>query len=419
MLGDLAAMLECADAIRNNAVTVWDRRQWQQQQQQPRSLDWEVGSYASSASASSASSAGIRPQPVAVRRIDKDYVGLLVWSGQNLMCGAEERGWRATEQLLDGLLQVGYAAPAPYCPPPCHPFGDSICLTLNVATPLPPQVLEVSLKGLLPPVGALRAPYVAAEAAGPNLDANGRKTVAGATSPPESIRLDYCSRDNRTVTFQLDMCGVHRPIRATRSFIKPSFRQAGSGGGASTTSSAEAAREIEGKLELAAAVVCVAAASALHGGVFLGQGLASVLPAHALIAGPYALLLLLALLLQLNPAAAVVSGGRRFWGGDPVSGQQQQRMTMMRTLACASHVAAMLSLRVAQLLMLQGHIGVPLAMAESIRLALDWPAQVRSPPVNCCSYSLRRPVCVCVVVPQVCALPYYFTCTSNPYHMYC
>ena len=117
MLGDLAAMLECADAIRNNAVTVWDRRQWQQQQQQPRSLDWEVGSYASSASASSASSAGIRPQPVAVRRIDKDYVGLLVWSGQNLMCGAEERGWRATEQLLDGLLQVRFAAPAPYCPP--------------------------------------------------------------------------------------------------------------------------------------------------------------------------------------------------------------------------------------------------------------------------------------------------------------
>ena len=42
----------------------------------------------------------------------------------------------------------------------------------------------------------------------------------------------------------------------------------------------------------------------------------------------------------------------------------------------AALAAASAGLRAAQLLMLQGRIAVPLAMAESIRLALDWPAQV-------------------------------------------
>ena len=250
-------------------------------------------------------------------------------------------------------------------------------------------------------MGALRAPYVAEEADAPNLDANGRKMVAGAVSPPESVRLDYCSRDNRTVTFQLDERGVHRPVRATRSFVKtPSWRAGPEGAAAGNLSSDTGEGGIEGKLQLAAGVVCVAAASALHGGIFLGQGLATVLPSHALIAGPYAVLLLLALLLQLKHPSSSVVGGRRV-GGDPVSGHLQRRMVMMRLLACASHVAAMLSLRAAQLLMVLGHIAVPLAMAESIRLALDWPAQVRAFCVcvfNVCTYTCITMYCQCAAV---------------------
>lgn len=114
MLDDLAAMLECADAIHSSVDTVWDRRQHQQRQ---RHVDWEARgdafSSSSYSSASSASPAAVthRPRPIALRRMDKDYVGLLVWSGQNLVCGAEERGWRATEKMLDGVLQVRLAAP--------------------------------------------------------------------------------------------------------------------------------------------------------------------------------------------------------------------------------------------------------------------------------------------------------------------
>lgn len=244
-------------------------------------------------------------------------------------------------------------------------------------------MLETSLKGLLPPVGALRPPYVATDPPCPNLDGSGGLKAAGAGTAllPESIRLAYSSRDNRTVTFQIDNSGVRRPVTATRSFIKPPSWQAGLGG--AVTAVEDSILGLKGKLEFAAAVVCMAVASALHGGFFLGQGLASVLPAHALIAGPYAALLLLLLFLPLlmppaATAAAAVGSSSRRGGCDPAAAMQQRRRRakLLRTLATASHVAAMLSLRAAQLLMLQGHIAVPLAMAESIRLALDWPAQV-------------------------------------------
>ncbi len=51
--------------------------------------------------------AGAGAAPPALVAVDLDYMGLLVWIGQNLVCVAEERGWRATLLLLEEALQVG------------------------------------------------------------------------------------------------------------------------------------------------------------------------------------------------------------------------------------------------------------------------------------------------------------------------
>ena len=93
MIDNLAAMLECSDAMCNGRKEVWNRRQ------------------PTIPPAAAAAFNGNRPCEAASNErsslpICRDYVGLMVWIGQNLMCKAEEGGWRHTALLLEDTMQV-------------------------------------------------------------------------------------------------------------------------------------------------------------------------------------------------------------------------------------------------------------------------------------------------------------------------
>ena len=94
MVDDFAAMLELSDAIQEGYDEVWDRRQ---------------PPVAPSGAAFLPPRASREVKMRSVTAGDSvDYVGHLVWSGQNLMCKVEEGGWRATNQLLEDVLQVAW-----------------------------------------------------------------------------------------------------------------------------------------------------------------------------------------------------------------------------------------------------------------------------------------------------------------------
>ena len=148
MIDDLAAILECVDTMRKGGKEVWNRRQAPSPPQR----------HASSGAADCGATTAVSRLP-----ISRDYIGLLVWSGQNLMCKAEEGGWRATMQLLEEALQVGSVNASWYIQGETRvesTFHLNPERAISLALLLWPKVLEHSIKPILSPVGASRAPYV-------------------------------------------------------------------------------------------------------------------------------------------------------------------------------------------------------------------------------------------------------------------
>ena len=105
MLGNLAAMIECTEVVRSGGTSVCDQRR-----PQPRNGMHRRGA-----------------RGPALVPIEREYVGKLVWVGQNLLCKAEEGGWRATAQLLDEMIKASCIRL-----PPLHPTGMSCsCMMHN------------------------------------------------------------------------------------------------------------------------------------------------------------------------------------------------------------------------------------------------------------------------------------------------